>query len=281
MTASGVGLRRVLQLLGQGEAIVEGTVVASGEGAPLPVGHRVVWRPGHALEGGIGLPHLDGALERGASAAFAGELPDESCFDDQGRALTMRRRSHGAEVAPRTLEVAWLPHLPDERLIIFGAGHVAVPLCTLAATVGYTVTVVDDRARFASPDRFPLAAEVMVRDFVEAVAAVGMTPWTNVVLVTRGHEHDETCLAQVAASPARYVGMIGSRRRVKVVYDRLRDAGVPPEALDRVHAPIGLNLGGRSPAEIALAIISEIVAVRRGGNGHRLSNARLRAVEAG
>jgi xanthine dehydrogenase accessory factor len=149
----------------------------------------------------------------------------------------------------------------------------------MAATVGYAVTVVDDRARFATPDRFPCAREVMVRDFVDAISAVEITPWTSVVLVTRGHEHDETCLAQVAASPARYVGMIGSRRRVKVVNDRLREVGVPVEALDRVHAPIGLDLGGRSPAELALAILAEVVAVRWGGNGSPLSHARVRGCD--
>ena len=277
MRGRGVGLGRIVQLLEDGGPFVEGTVVASGEGAILAVGHRVAWRPGEALEGGSGVAAIDRALERGATEALASEVPTESCVDREGLPVPMRRRSHGTDVAPGALEIAWLPHVPEERLVIFGAGHVAIPLCAMAATVGYAVTVVDDRARFATAERFPAARAVVVRDFVEAITSVGMTPWTNVVLVTRGHEHDETCLAHVAASPARYVGMIGSRRRVKVVYDRLRAVGVSPEALDRVHAPIGLDLGGRSPAEIALAILAEMVLIRRGGTGVRLTSARLRA----
>jgi xanthine/CO dehydrogenase XdhC/CoxF family maturation factor len=270
----GISLRRIVELLDSGGPFVEGTVVASGEGALLPVGYRVAWRAGHPIEGGSGDFAIDRAIERAATEALASEVPSESSFDREGLPVPLRRRNHGVDVAPGVVEVAWLPHVPEERLAIFGAGHVAIPLCALASTVGYAVTVVDDRARFATAERFPGAREIIVRDFVEAIACVGMTPWTNVVLVTRGHEHDETCLAQVAASPARYVGMIGSRRRVKVVYDRLRLAGVSADALDRVHAPIGLDLGGRSPAEIALAILAEMVLVRRGGTGLRLSNAR-------
>lgn len=276
MSGLGVGLRRIVQLIEEGGPFVQGTVVASGVGAPLPVGYRVAWRPGHPIEGASGDGALDGALQACAATAVAGEYPAESCLSSDGITVPMRRRSHGVDVAPRTLEVAWLPHLPEERLVIFGAGHVAVPLCAMASTVGYAVTVVDDRARFATAERFPLAREVIVSDFVNAIRTIVMTPWTSVVLVTRGHEHDETCLAQVATSAVRYVGMIGSRRRVKVVHDRLVAAGVARDALDRVHAPIGLDLGGRSPAEIALAILAEIVLVRRGGTGACLSRGSFR-----
>ena len=275
MSGLGVGLRRIVQLIEEGGPFVQGTVVASGAGAPLPVGYRVAWRPGHLIEGASGDGALDSALQASAATALAGEKPAESCLGSDGISVPMRRRSHGVDVAPRTLEVSWLPHVPEERLLIFGAGHVAVPLCAMAATVGYAVTVVDDRARFATSERFPLAREVIVRDFVDAIQTMAMTPWTSVVLVTRGHEHDETCLAHVVTSAVRYVGMIGSRRRVKVVHDRLVAAGVASDALDRVHAPIGLDLGGRSPAEIALAILAEIVLVRRGGTGACLSRGSL------
>lgn len=276
MTVRSADLRRVLSLVDEGGPFVEGSVVASGRGAVVPISHRFAWRPGHPIEGATGDRSIDDALEVEAGIALAGEVPYESCIDRSGMAVPMRRRSHGTEVAPGTIEVAWLPHVPQERLAIFGAGHVAVPLCMMATTVGYAVTVVDDRSRFATTERFPMAREVIVGDFLESIAAIGISPWTNVVLVTRGHEHDEACLARVATSPARYVGMIGSRRRVKVVYDRLRDQGVPAESLARVHAPIGLDLGGRSPAEIALAILAEVVLVRRAGTGVRLSAGRVR-----
>ncbi len=274
MTGPLVTLRRVVELLEAGGPFVQGTVVAAGVGAVASAGHRFAWRDGHDLEGATGDEAIDLAVARLAGAALVNEAPSESCIASDGARLALRRRLRDHDAAPGSLEVAWLPHVPQERLAIVGAGHVAVPLCALAATVGYAVTVIDDRERFATAARFPGAHEVLVRDFGMAIDAIGITPWTSVVLVTRGHEHDERCLAQVVSSTARYVGMIGSRRRVKVVYGRLCDAGVPAGALERIHAPIGLDLGGRSPEEIALAILAEIVLARRGGTGERLSGRR-------
>lgn len=296
----GIGLRRVVRLLDSGVPFVEGTVVAVGVGVPIPVGYRLAFAPGESdagpgtvhgggtvpaaagpLEGETGIEAVDRALMRGALDAMKAEEARDQRIALDGTMLPARRRYREADAAPGTIEVAWQPHVPAERLVIIGAGHVAVPLCALASTLGYAVTVIDDRARFATPERFPGASEVVVRDMDSAVDAAGITRWTNVVLVTRGHEHDESCLERVAASAARYVGMIGSRRRVMVVHDRLRRAGVPGAALDRVHAPIGLDLGGRTPAEIALAIIAEIVMVRRGGRGGHLSERRPTGVRDG
>ncbi|HEX2187226.1 MAG TPA: XdhC family protein, partial [Chloroflexota bacterium] len=139
------------------------------------------------------------------------------------------------------------------------------------------VTVIDDRARFASRERFPEAEEVLVAPFQEAIAQQTITPWTYLVLVTRGHEHDEATLRRVVGSPAPYIGMIGSRRRVLLVFQRLTAAAVPDEFLDRIYAPIGLDIGARWPEEIALAIMAEIVKVRRGGRAESLALRHRRA----
>jgi xanthine dehydrogenase accessory factor len=169
------------------------------------------------------------------------------------------------------VELALEPMLPPPRLIIVGAGHIAVPLARLGKLLGFEVTVIDDRARFASRDRFPDADEIVVDAFDRAIERQTITPWTYLVLVTRGHEHDEATLRRVVGSPAPYIGMIGSRRRVLLVFQRLAREGVPERFLDRVYAPVGLDIGSRTPEEIALAIMAEIVNVRRGGRAPSLS----------
>ncbi|MCX5987449.1 MAG: XdhC family protein, partial [Chloroflexi bacterium] len=141
----------------------------------------------------------------------------------------------------------------------------------LGAVLDYEVTVIDDRARFATRERFPGAHAILVDDFSRAIESLEITPWTYLVLVTRGHEHDEATLQRVAGSSARYIGMIGSKRRVLVVFDRLKRAGVDETLLSKVYAPIGLDLGGRAPTEIALAIMAEIVNVRRRGGAKSLA----------
>jgi xanthine dehydrogenase accessory factor len=133
------------------------------------------------------------------------------------------------------------------------------------------VTVIDDRARFANRERFPDADDIVVDQFDQAIAGQRITPWTYLVLVTRGHEHDEATLQQVVGSDAPYIGMIGSRRRVLVVFKRLAELGVPEAFLKRVYAPIGLDIGSRTPEEIALAIMAEIVNVRRHGAARSLA----------
>jgi len=167
--------------------------------------------------------------------------------------------------------VAIEPHLPQPHLVILGAGHIGTALARLARLLRFAVTVIDDRALFANRERFPDADQVIVGDFAAELGRLQITPWTYVVLVTRGHEHDETSLQQIVDSPAPYIGMIGSRRRVLLVFRHLEELGIPAEKLDRVYAPIGLDIGARTPEEIALAIMAEIVKVRRGGRAQSLA----------
>jgi xanthine dehydrogenase accessory factor len=150
------------------------------------------------------------------------------------------------------------------RLLICGAGHIAVPLAHLTQALGFAVTVLDDRPEFARPERFPGAA-VTAAEFGPALASVDLGPEAYVVIITRGHEHDAECLAGVLERPTRYVGMIGSRRRVRFVLETLAREGCPAARLERVFSPIGLPIGSESPEEIALSIAAELVCVRRRG----------------
>ncbi|MGN0355621.1 MAG: XdhC family protein [Muricoprocola sp.] len=156
------------------------------------------------------------------------------------------------------------PMTSPERLIIFGGGHVSLSLSQFAAACGFSVCVVDDRQEFANRERFPHVAEIICDTFQNAVCKLKITPCDFVVIITRGHAHDAECLRAIlpGTQPA-YLGMIGSRRRVRAQFEMLIQEGYEKEKLDRIHTPIGLNIGGVTPAEIGISIMAEIIACKR------------------
>lgn len=166
---------------------------------------------------------------------------------------------------------------PEPRLVICGAGHVGASLANLANLMGYRATLIDDRGEFLTRERFPDARIELVTAqnwFAAVRAAVGAGKGVSVSVVTRGHREDEECLRAVINLNADYVGLIGSRRRTNIVLQRLRDSGAEEKHLETVRAPVGLDIGAVTPEEVALAIMAEIVAARRGGKGGSLSEWR-------
>jgi xanthine dehydrogenase accessory factor len=156
--------------------------------------------------------------------------------------------------------------LPPETVFLFGAGHVAQPTARLAAFMGFRVQVVDDRAEFASAERFPEADEVrVVTDFKAALKGLAIDRSAFIVIVTRGHLHDQTVLMQALGTEAAYIGMIGSRRKRDHIFNALLKQGFTPADLKRVHSPIGLDIGAETPEEIALSIVAELVQARARG----------------
>ncbi len=151
---------------------------------------------------------------------------------------------------------------PD--VYIFGAGHVGQSLGRMAHDAGFRVHVVDDREKFANAERFAPGIDVIVNDVPEWLAAHPLPPTAYAVIVTRGHRHDLEALRALAPANVRYVGMIGSRAKVKRIYDVLVEEGMAPDALRRVHAPIGLDIGAVTPQEIAVSILAELIAVKHG-----------------
>lgn len=168
----------------------------------------------------------------------------------------------------------------EPRLVVAGAGHVGASLARLAALVGYDVTLIDDRAEFVARELFPNQSEqgiqlVAAANWADAMRdAIGKGRGVSVAIVTRGHKQDEDCLRATMTSKPDYIGMIGSKRRTNIVLDKLREEGFDADQLSQVRAPIGLDIGAVSPEEVALAILAEIVATRRGGAGGSLSNWR-------
>lgn len=155
---------------------------------------------------------------------------------------------------------------PSPRLLVVGAGHVSQHVAGMAAAVGFRVHVLDDREAFANRDRFPSADEVTVAGIADFMHSADLPASAFVVVVTRGHTHDLAAVRALAGRPLRYVGMIGSRAKVARVFEALRAEGVAPDWLDQVHAPIGLQIGAVTPEEIAVSIVAELVAVRRGAD---------------
>lgn len=155
------------------------------------------------------------------------------------------------------------------RLVVFGGGHVGARVAEAAAFAGWRVTVVDDRPDFADPTRLPFAERAVVCDFHDLPATLGFDAETFVVVATRGHQHDALIVEQLARHDLRYLGMLGSRRKVALTWRLLVGAGVPQARLDAIHAPVGLSIGADTPAEIAVSIVAEMIAVRRAGSRRR------------
>ena len=156
------------------------------------------------------------------------------------------------------------PLLPQERLIVLGGGHIALPVCEFAAKSGFSVYVADDRPDFANRRRFPLAAQVICDSFENSIRQLKITPYDYVVIITRGHVHDADCLREIlpGVQPA-YLGLIGSRRRVRGLMELLKEEGYSQENMERICTPIGLNIGAVTPGEIAISIMAEVVAYKR------------------
>ncbi|SHJ66379.1 xanthine dehydrogenase accessory factor [Geosporobacter subterraneus DSM 17957] len=158
------------------------------------------------------------------------------------------------------------PYFPEPRLIVLGGGHIAKPLVELGARVGFLVTVIDDRPSFANKERFPDAEKVICESFEKCFNLFHINKSAYVVIVTRGHRHDMDCLRKALKYHAAYIGMIGSKRRVKSVKEQLLSEGYSQEQLNKVNAPIGLDIGAVTPDEIAISIIAQVISYRRLAN---------------
>jgi xanthine dehydrogenase accessory factor len=193
----------------------------------------------------------------GARAASASSCP--SMLAEHLKPLHQRPRPYLAG------GMSFIPHLKRCRLIIVGAGHVGQRVAELAADVDFDVWVLDDRADFCNADRFPRASRRIVDAFDTSLPALPVDAETYCVIVTRGHQQDQLALKHLAETGARYVGMIGSRRKIRLILDNLLAEGISREALDRVHAPLGLDIGSQTVPEIAISIVAELISDRNLG----------------
>src|SRR2546421_2219409 len=265
-TNTGTCIRDHIRIvLAEGSTAVLVTVIESRD---LKTGSKLLVKSSGETIGDLGDPGLNDAAVREGS-----------------RFLTLRADARSSRVSEFAADLTSLSDSivlferieKEPRLVVAGAGHVGASLARLASLVGYRVTLIDDRAEFVVRELFASPSEREI-NLVPAESwsialrdAIGNGRAVSVAIVTRGHKQDEDCLRAALSAKPDYIGMIGSKRRTNIVLDKLREEGFDQEQLKKVRAPIGLDIGAVSPEEVALAILAEIVAERRGGRGGSLS----------
>lgn len=272
--------REVLAAAHGEQPVAVATVIRSAEGSGISPGAKLLVRYDGSSLGSLGNRDLDQAIiEYCQTEGFRRHMVDTLRLTPDGQPV-----QRGTPRSLAAVEVFIEVVEPPATLIIVGGGHIGLALAQLGDLCGFSVTVVDDRPDYANRERFPMAERVICDDFTSALQSLPINTNTYIVTVTRGHKHDEESLRAVINSPARYIGMIGSRRRVTAVLQHLIAEGVPREAVERVRTPIGLDIGAETPAEIAVSIMAEIILERRGGTGSPMSKVidvhrRLRSPE--
>lgn len=220
---------------------------------------KMLVRDDGSIVGTIGGGCVEAEVWQAAREVMESEKPRTVTFD-----LNQDPKFDTGLVCGGTLEIFIEPVLPPAELYIFGAGHVAESLYRVARIAGFDITVIDNREAYANRERFPQAQEVIAEDFEAVTARLQISDSAYIVIVTRGHRDDMRVLRWAVQTPARYVGMIGSKRKTITIFKELQAEGLAAELFDRVHAPVGLDIGAITPEEIAVSITAELIARRRG-----------------
>ena len=219
---------------------------------------KMLVRDDGSIVGTIGGGCVEAEVWQAAREVMEEEKPRTLTFN-----LNQNPKYDTGLVCGGTLEIFVEPVLPVPVLFLFGAGHVAVNLYKVSQNAGFDVIVIDDRESYANRERFPEAREVFATDFDQAMSQLAPNESSFIVIVTRGHRDDMRVLRWAVQTPARYIGMIGSKRKVISIYRELEKEGMPAHLFENVHAPVGLDIGAITPEEIAVAITAEMIAVRR------------------
>ena len=218
---------------------------------------KMLVRDDGSIAGTIGGGCVEAEVWQAAREVMESEKPRTLTFN-----LNHDPKYDSGLVCGGTLEVFVEPVLPVSNLYLFGAGHVALSLYKVARLAGFDVTVIDDRESYANRERFPEARDIYSEDFDKTMAQLAPPENSFIVIVTRGHRDDMRVLRWAIEQPSRYLGMIGSRRKVLAIYQELEKEGISRKKFERVHAPIGLDIGAITPEEIAVAFVAELFAVR-------------------
>ena len=256
--------------LARGDSVALVTVVRSQGSTPQRAGAKMlVWADGRTV-GTIGGGCYENDAFWKAREAIASGRPQLLHYE-----LNDDFAQENGLICGGRMDVHIDPLAPSPRLFIVGAGHVGFHLAKLAADIGFRIHVVDDREKFANIERFP-GADIVVEPIPDWLHRAEIPATSYVVVVTRGHQHDLDAMRALAARDLKYLGLIGSRAKVARIYDALLEEGMPPECLHRVHAPIGLEIGAVTPAEIAVSILAELIAVSRGVDTSAMSMKSVR-----
>ncbi len=249
----------VAEALEKGEPAALVTIVSTTGSTPQRVGAKMLVFPDGRLVGTIGGGCYENDAFWKAREAITTRKPQLLHYE-----LDDDFAQETGLICGGQMSVYIEPIEPSPELYVIGAGHVGYHLATMAQEVGFQVHVVDDREKFASRERFPKATEVVTEDIPAWLDRNKLPPYAYVVIVTRGHTNDLDALRALAPRELRYLGLIGSRANVARIYDQLVTDHIAPDVLKQVHAPIGLDIGAVTPQEIAVSILSELIAVKHG-----------------
>lgn len=248
----------IVKLQREGHKGAVATIVNVRGSIPSFKSAKMLVRDDGTISGTIGGGCVEAEVWQAAREVMESEKPRTLTFD-----LNQDPKYDTGLVCGGTLEIFIEPVLPTPLLYIFGAGHVGHELSKAATRAGFDVIVTDDRDAYANRERFPEASEVIADDFDRAIAGITPTESSYIVIVTRGHRDDMRVLRWAVQTNAKYIGMVGSRRKAITVFRELVKEGLKPELFDRVHSPVGLDIGAITPEEIAIAIVAELIGIRR------------------
>jgi xanthine dehydrogenase accessory factor len=251
----------IVRMRRAGERGALATIVHTNGSIPSFESSRMLVREDGSITGTIGGGCVEADVWAAAKEVIEKEAPRKMVFN-----LNQEAGYDSGLICGGTLEVFVEPILPQPMLYLFGGGHISVAVARVAHLSGFAIAIVDDRESFANAERFPMASEV-ISSYEEAFSKIRPNASSYIVIVTRGHKDDMRVLEWAVRTDARYLGMIGSKRKVLAVYEALGKQGVPAEKFDRVHAPVGLEIGALTPEEIAVSIVAELIAVRRNAEG--------------
>jgi len=251
----------VLKLRREGKRGVMATIVHTNGSIPSFESSRMLVKEDGTILGTIGGGCVEAEVWAAAKDVLKAEAPRKMVFN-----LNNEASYDNGLICGGTVEIFVEPILPQPILYIFGGGHVSMALARATHSAGFAIGVIDDREQFANLERFPMASEVYTT-YEDAFEKIKPNASSYLVIVTRGHRDDMRVLGWAVNTDARYIGMIGSKRKVISVYQALEREGIPSEKFDHVHAPVGLEIGALTPDEIAISIAAELIAVRRGATG--------------
>jgi xanthine dehydrogenase accessory factor len=275
----------IVALQRQGRKGALATIVNARGSIPSFKSAKMLVRDDGSIAGTIGGGCVEAEVWQAARDVISGQKPTTLVFD-----LNQDPKYDTGLVCGGTLEIFIEPVVPPALLYIFGAGHVAFELFRAALNAGFDCVIADDRETYANSERFPNARQVIAKDFETTFAELAPSESSYIVICTRGHRDDMRVLRWAVQTPARYVGMVGSKRKAITVFRELTREGINPALFDRVHSPVGLDIGAVTPEEIAVSIVAELIASRRGServlphmswfrNGHATSSAEIAPAE--
>jgi xanthine dehydrogenase accessory factor len=250
--------QEIVRIKAEGEEAALVTIVSTSGSTPREEGAKMLVKPDGSILGTIGGGSLEAQVIEEAVKVIKQGKPKRLHF-----ALTAKEADEVGMICGGELEVFIEPILISPTLYLFGGGHISLPLAKMGKLLGFKVALIDDRAEFANPDRFPEADILLAEDFTKSFPKLRIGKSSYIVIVTRGHQHDELVLEWAVGTPAKYIGMIGSKTKVETIFSHLLAKGISRKQLGRVHAPIGLKIDAQTPEEIAVSILAEVIKVRR------------------